>query len=211
MAESKPGDTAPTPPEQKFLGITQADTVKMVAACVLGIAGTLIVNWWTSKEAHLAIRLDDTVRFKGDKSQIGINTFSVTNEGSKEADGVECSFEMEGAQEVQAYPPSLHAVVKVTGTKIEIVVPTLNRGERLQVSTLGSNASTMPDKLDVTVRGKGVVGEIRNQVRRTSDSYPIPLYIVFLVLAIMLIMPATAAYQFYKSQVESKHIRTVIK
>ena len=155
--------------------MTRTDLVKQVVIAVLTITATVMAtgvgSWWTRKEPHLTVRMNNTVRFKGDASQVGISTFTISSDGTKEAETIECSFQLPGVKEVNASPSSLNANVSIIKDSVVVKVPSLNTGETLQVSVHGNNAEAMPDKLEVLVRGKGVNGENKPPQEKTIINF----------------------------------------
>jgi hypothetical protein len=140
------------------------DWTKLLLTFVLGslIGGPIggcITYRLNAKSPHLTVAVEQPVQFQGDKATIGIINFSVVSDGSMEAEKIECMFRTGAAkiQEVKATPESIKPSVKTDGNKVTVTVDNLNVGEKLFVSTYVTESS--PDKPDVSVRGKGVVGE----------------------------------------------------
>src|SRR5262249_8585055 len=127
MAENKP--TA----ERRILGVSFSDWVKMGLGFLLGIILMAVSNWWNAKAPHLNYVVADPISYQGDKAKFGVINISVTNDGNKEAEGVECSFTANSEiQEVKLAPDTLHAASKVDKTKCSVSLPLLNSGGSLQ-------------------------------------------------------------------------------
>jgi hypothetical protein len=91
---------------------------------------------------------------------------------------VECSFSLGGCtiQEVKASPDNLNAVVKSDKGKASVAVPLLNQVEYFQVSALANDPDKLPASPEVSVRGKGVVGE--NGPKKSSPLESIGMLVV---------------------------------
>lgn len=172
MPQAPNGDEAPEtqaePKEVKFLWLPVGEWVKIVVGLLLLIGGGLIGSWWSSKEPHLYVKQNETVRFQGEKIQYGIANITITNDGSKEAEAVDCKFDLHQVLEVKATPEILNAVVVVKGHKVSVTAPALNPGESLVVSAATNDANGTPEASNVAVRGKGVVGETKPKRDVTS-------------------------------------------
>jgi hypothetical protein len=146
------------------LGMPKSEWVKFFIVTVGGgiLVGAVLASlgWWlASSKPHLTVRVRDTARFQGDKFNTGFATVSVTNDGSKEAEAVECQFALNGVQEAKVTPAHLNAVTTVKDGRVTVTVPMLNEQETLEIAAYTNNASGVEDRVTASVRGKGVVGE----------------------------------------------------
>ena len=164
MSETSSAQPAPpqpvAPPETVFWGLTKADFVKGIGfSLIVGLIGIGVGYWLNSKAPHLTIAIAAPVQFQGDKNKFGILTFSVTNDGSKEAEDVRCDFKTQGAKnpDIKATPDNLSPALTVKDDNVTIKVASMNPGERLDV--VAYVPDVIPEKPDVKVRGKNVVGE----------------------------------------------------
>jgi hypothetical protein len=151
----------PLPREQRFLGMSGSDYAKIVMGVILGsVPAALIVSWINSKAPYLRVAVAETFRYQGEKSQLGVVHFTVTNEGSKEADNVTASLPQSGFkfEDVSARPKALEPTITPKGDTVLVNVKTLNVGEEIEVWAL-ANSDKVPDHVDVNVRGTGVIGD----------------------------------------------------
>ena len=185
--------TQPTDTTQKkewsFLGVTLADLSKTVIGFVAGVLLSLFGFWLTAKSPHLKVTVPETIMYKGEKNQVSILNVTVTNDGSKEAEEVECWLLIPGTkvQEVKAGPDQLAPVVTMKENKVQIAVKTLNPREDFTVSALLNTPEKPTEQPKVEVRGKGVIGE------REAKSQ---LSTLEQMLIIMLIVSLSAAATF---------------
>lgn len=153
----------PDAPKQarQLLGVPIGTYLIAVITLVLGFFLGLLTNWWNAKEPHLRVTVSDVITFQGETTEFGIINFSVTNDGSKEATEIECFCTLWGCtiHDAQASPTPLHAVVNKKDDTMLITLDLLNVGETLQISAVAANPASIPTRPDVTVRGRGVVGE----------------------------------------------------
>lgn len=143
-----------------------------VITALIGGAFTLLVVWLYAKEPHLSYRVNETVSFQSDKNFISITTFTVTNDGNKEAVDIQCSFDTPGVEDVQLFPADLHAkkekLPNSTGT--EVPVPRMIPGEELQVSIYFKNI-TPPKLLQVKVKCSSSIGSNKPINSASNTSY----------------------------------------
>jgi hypothetical protein len=159
--EIAPDDDKPAEKtEPKFLGLTLGDVVKMGLTALLTLLVTLLIAWLTAKEPHLRFSVSEPIQFQGEKFKVGILNVVITNDGSKEAENVECSMRLEGTKirEVKVSPENLKPSISIKGDKAELAWPMLNPTENPQVSAL-LDAEMLSSKPDVKVRAKGIVGD----------------------------------------------------
>jgi hypothetical protein len=115
----------------------------------------------------------------------------ITNDGSKEAEDVDCSLLLKGSkiQEVKASPDNLNPAVSFDQDKASVKIKLLNVGEFLFVSALVNNPDSLPSDLSPQVRGKGVVGE--KAARRMSlADIAVDIDIVFCVISVPFLITA---------------------
>ena len=170
-----------TPPERKILGVTFSDFTKVVAgaiaAVVAGMIGSLFTYWLTTSSPHLSVAVSPAYQLPEDKTdkRFGITVFSVTNNGSKEAENVECTFTtpttkhpfiLGTAENLRKAPRDspcimvigehLHPITTIKTNKVTINVASMNPGESFGVGIFGFDVP--PERPVVKVRGKNVVG-----------------------------------------------------
>jgi hypothetical protein len=133
-----------------------------VVGVVMGALGMMFANWWTSKSPYLWITGGETITFPGVKNQFAIVGFAVINDGTKEAEDVQFSFNSpdSAVQEVRAIPDSFGATASFDSKTHDVSgrLGTVNVGESFQVSAMVTNPDKLPAKITPKVRGKGVVG-----------------------------------------------------
>jgi hypothetical protein len=174
-------ETAPQP--RTYLWLTPGEWIKSLLPFIFGIIAGLMLSWWNAKAPHLAYTVSDPIPFHGDKTQFGILNVTIINDGSKEAEEVDCLLPLKGCkvQEVKASPDNLSPVVSFDQDKASVKVRLLNAGESLQISALANSPDTMPPNLTPQVRGKGVVGE-RAAKSDTLNGIMIPILSVLSVI-----------------------------
>ncbi len=188
--------TQPTDTTQKdewsFLGVTLADLSKTVIGLVVGVLLTLFGFWLTARSPHLKVTVPETIMYKGEKNQVSILNVTVTNDGSKEAEEVECWLLIPGTkvQEVKAGPDQLAPVVTTKENKVQIAVKTLNPREDFTISALLNTPEKLTEQPKVEVRGKGVIGE-----REAKSQLSILEQILIIMLAVTLSGVASAIVQ----------------
>ncbi len=92
-----PATTAPEA-ERKWFGKSPGDWILAVVIAPIYSLLLLGVGYWLNSSApHLALNIAPPVQFQGEKTKFGIITFSVTNDGSKTEESVECYFKTQGA------------------------------------------------------------------------------------------------------------------
>jgi|ERR1051325_4363648 hypothetical protein len=161
MSENTPPSPAPTgrnleaSPEKTFLGLTLGDAIKYLLGLVAGLLLAIFGLWINKSSPHLAISVSESVQFEGKASKFGILSFSVANDGSKEATNVVCAFKIHGARkpDIRATPDILNPQITIQDDMAVIKLASLNQGERLNV--VAHIPDVLPDKPTVTVRGDG--------------------------------------------------------
>ncbi len=190
--------------ERSFLGVTLADLSKTVIGLVVGVLLTLFGFWLTARSPHLKVTVPETIMYKGEKNQVSILNVTVTNDGSKEAEEVECWLLIPGTkvQEVKAGPDQLAPVVTTKENKVQIAVKTLNPREDFTISALLNTPEKLTEQPKVEVRGKGVIGE-----REAKSQLSILEQILIIMLTVTLSGVASAIVQaqlLYKKEREER-------
>ncbi len=177
-----------------LLGVSKGDYVKIVAGIIFGLVPGILIAlfgfWLNSKTPHLKVRVPDTIVYKGEKSKLGIVNVNVTNDGSQQAEDIECMLSLPETkiQEVKVAPEILHPTIESSNDKITVRVKSLNPGEDFLISALANNPDKLPAETKVEVRGKGVVGEREATITGT------PNWLLFvLVLLVSFETPALIA------------------
>lgn len=156
-------------PQPTLLGLTLGDYVRMVGTCLLGIVATSFLFWLTTKAPYLRQTPPMVIAYAG-KSKIGIYAFTVTNDGSKEAEDVVCTFDCPecNIKEVTAIPPALSPGIEGKDSHATVKVALLNPREFLTVWVIVDRPEKLLQKCDLSVRGRGVVGEVTPINNNTS-------------------------------------------
>jgi hypothetical protein len=209
MSEASKPDAAK--PREWVFGLTTADIAKMLIPFIPGslIGGGLtgLFNWWLNKKTpHLTVKVQETVRFHGEKNKPAIINFSVTSDGSIEAESVVCTVASSGAtfQEIKATPKNVKPEKAVRDGDIDVSLPLLNVGETLNVSILFNDGQNLPDKPDVSVRGKGVVGENSPPRSDYSSVFVSVISTTLAAFAAMVAMMTISQLLLKKSQAEER-------
>ena len=77
--------------------------------------------------------------------------------------------------DIRVTPDTLNASRAIKGDTIFVTLSLLNQGEDFQVSAMSAEPQQLPNRPEVVVRGKGVVGE---RAARASSNLDIILIIV---------------------------------
>jgi hypothetical protein len=170
--------------------------MKILLGAAIAAAFALVIGWWNAKVPHLTFTVSDTIPFRGDKNQFGIINATVINDGSHEADDVECSFLLKDCniREVKASPDYLNPSCSVVQDKAFVKVRLLNAGESIQISALTDNPDKLPARPVVVVRGKGVVGET---VAKTNTIADIVVSIIGIIVMVGFLIAFTASRLLY--------------
>ena len=183
-----------------------------VGAVVGGILTGLFLYNLQSRDPHLTLYAQNTVKFQGERNQFGIVSFSVASDGSKEAEAVECFFDLGGAkiQEARATPENLRAKTEASGGKATVSVERLNPGESVEVVAWVTDAATIPDKIEVSVRAKGIKGE-RGQIRldRIERENRLLTWTNWLITAVAAYLIATSTLDRRKRRREEEQQRAL--
>jgi len=156
-ADSSP--QKPTAKEKTFLGAPLEEWSKGVIVLLVGILGTLFTVWFTGSKPHLTVKVSDIAKFQGDKHNPGFASVNIQSDGSKEAEEVECQFTLSNVQEVKVSPANLNATVVVKDARVSVKAAVMNPGESMTIAAYTSNTAGVPERPEVSVRGKGVIGD----------------------------------------------------
>lgn len=141
-----------------------------LSSAIFGGIIALAVTWISAKTPHLQYTVSDPVQFQGEKVQIDIAYASVTNDGSKEAEDIECYVQYYGVkvQEVKVTPENLKPLISISENEFELKLALLNPGETFYISTLASKTGSFYKSPKVLVRAKGVKGEAAGRQTTTT-------------------------------------------
>lgn len=159
---------------------------------VVTVTGAIIHDKLQSREPHLVYRSAETIPFNGPNSVLAIYQLTIANDGTQPADDVTCYVRVGGAKIDQykiAAAPSLNVSEKLSGESLTVQVPNLNPSEAVQVSLLatGASTSTLPVKPEVSLRGRGAVGEPASETKAEGRTiWPSALSSAFAAIAVML-------------------------
>jgi hypothetical protein len=129
--------------------------IQVLAGVVLGVFG----YWLAGSKPHLTVKVSEIAKFQGDKHNPGFASIHIQSDGSKEAEEVECRFTLNNVQEVKISPDNLNATWEVKDARVSVKTAVMNPGESLTIAAYTSNTAGVPERPEVSVRGKGVVGE----------------------------------------------------
>jgi len=147
--------------------------VGALVGLLIAVAGPLLVSWFQSHEPKLVYSAPETIPFHGPEKKVATYQVLVANDGRRAVEDVICVIRVPGASiEQRLISPANLSIAytdSVSADSIRIQVPSLNPSETLQVSTLASTTGDLPTMPEVSLRGRGVVGEQR-RVRPASAS-----------------------------------------
>ena len=208
----------PTKKEWTFLGINRADYVKISLGLFTGAMLCLFAFWVNWRSPHLKVTIPDTIVFKGEKNQLGIVNVTVSNDGSKEAEEVECWVNLAGSkiQEVKASPEHLNAVVTSKDDKVKVDVHLLNPKEDLLISALISNPEKLPEKAKIEVRAKGVIGEREAKTQEIAWlvflGTAVAVYgIIFIFVTLISVLFPTFVNRFFLRFIDEAAIKEILR
>jgi hypothetical protein len=163
----------PQPTPKNFFDGPTWEVLKIIASCALGVFGTLLVMWLTEKAPDLRLIVADTVIFQGDKNKFGVIGCRVANEGSKEIENIQCSFDLNDStiQEIKVTPEILKPDFRVEkGNQVRGSVPLLNPGESFQISVMATNPEKLASRPEIFVRAKGATVKTGQQPESFTQS-----------------------------------------
>jgi len=162
MSEEKP---QPPATKKTILGIPVGDiffkAVIPVFSPIFGVLGVALgyyLNQSSIKEPHLTVSIREPVEFSGKERTIAIHGFQIKNDGTKEAEDIDCELWQAGKepQEIKLKPDNIKLTKEVKGNgTVAIHIPRLNPNEALTCSFLSEYSS----KATVNVSAKGILGE----------------------------------------------------
>ena len=141
--------------------------VERVLAGLIGIAvsvaAALIVSRFQAREPHVVYTAAQTLPFSGPKDTLGVYHVTVSNDGKVEVQDIRVVVRIPGAvvqQDKINADRSLKYEASIEGDAVEISTPDLNPNESIEISALASKPGDLPLQPEVSVRGKGVTGEL---------------------------------------------------
>ena len=137
------------------------------------ITANLILGWIQSKPAKLVYAVTRTIPFPSATGILGIYQVSIANEGKTEVESIACSIRVENAtikdKRIQGNP-AINWTVTATNDMLAFSSSGLNAGERLEISILAESVKDLPPVPSVSLRGKGVVGVVRDEGKKQTGS-----------------------------------------
>jgi hypothetical protein len=133
-----------------------------ILAIVVTVVGALIVGKVQAQQPHLSYSYNESIPFSGASNTVSIYQVTITNDGKKEIEGISCVIRIPFAKIEQfksTASPSLAVNSTVAGDSLKSEVANLNPAEAVQFTVLASSQGYLPNKPEVSVRGKGVNGE----------------------------------------------------
>lgn len=163
MPETAQPQPVPPPQLRPFFERMKWFTEKLIIPLMLLILGAGIGYWMQSKKPHLLYSFGEVIQFTGEKDEFGLILVTVTNDGAKEAEDVQCVVELNDCiiQDVKASPRNLNpkTVIQRAGNEAHITIDSLNQSEQLSLMIKATKPNQLEKSLNVTVRGKGINGE----------------------------------------------------
>jgi hypothetical protein len=189
-AHNAAGESAPSNVENQknrsaLLEWLRSKMAEILIAILIAVVSGWFGSWLTSSNPHLKVTVPEMGRFEGEKSNLRILSAIIVNDGSKEAEELECWIELPEAkiQEVSVLPETLQAEkVQKKDSQVLIRLKRLNPNQYIQISGLAVNTGKPDKPFKVEAWAKGVVGE--NQPIRPSTSIAQILNFIPLALAI---------------------------
>ncbi|HKQ06186.1 MAG TPA: tetratricopeptide repeat protein [Blastocatellia bacterium] len=128
---------------------------------VVTIVTGLITLRLQEREPRLVYSTADTLPFAGQNQVIGIYQLSISNEGKKEVEDVDCHVRVPDAaigQKSISASPSINISDSVNGDTLKLHVAGLNPSETIQLSILATAQIYLPPRPEISLRGKGIPG-----------------------------------------------------
>lgn len=169
--EAKPPE--PQKAEKKYFFLDRGKWVEILSTLCIGIVLGWFGFWLTSKTPHISYTVSDITYFEGEKQQFGIMNITITSDGSKEVESLNCFIELDGyiIQEVKASPENLKPSIEnnaLNKGKVSVKADSLNVSELLNISLSLHNPNKSTSTPKITVRGKDVVGTMNIQTNKLS-------------------------------------------
>ena len=151
------------PVGRAVLGLGLGGWTMMIGSCLVTAICAYFVGLLNTKAPYLRQSPPTVVAYGSTTNRIGIYAFTVTNDGSKEAEDIVCSFNCPDChiKEIAATPQTVSPVFESKGDSYATVkVALLNPKEFVSVWVLVDRPEKLLEKCEVSVRGRGVVGEV---------------------------------------------------
>ncbi len=159
--------------------------VSAVLGIIVTVTGAVIVQRLQAREPRLVYSSVETVPFNGPNNVVGIYQIVLRDDGKTEIESISCYIRIPGAK-IEQYrtlaAPSLSTTATVANDAVRVDIPNLNPGETTQISILASNPSFLPNRPEISVRGKGVTGEPQAPAGNSPSESP-RFYILVLTAA----------------------------
>jgi hypothetical protein len=136
----------------------------LVTALITGIitvGAGMLINHFQTREPRLVYSAEDTLPFEGPLENLAIYHVKTENSGKKIVEDVVCQLSFSTGiiqQNRVVLEPSITANEIVSDSVYRLELPNLNPGESAAISILVSSKDQLPDRPEISLRGKGVTG-----------------------------------------------------
>lgn len=135
--------------------------VTAVMTLIVGIISTIIAVKLQVQEPRLIYSITETTKIKMKDQDVAIYKLSVENNGKKFVENIDCQIRISSAN-IEEVSINKDPTIKYTSSVVDDTVvlnfPLLNPSEEVQVSILANASINLPERPEIKIRGKGVIG-----------------------------------------------------
>jgi hypothetical protein len=178
--------------------------ISAIVGIAVAVVAALIIGNFQAREPHLTYSSTESVPFSGPNGDVSIYQVTLSNDGKKEVYDVACAIRIPTAKIDQfklTADPLLNAAGSVSGDSLNVLVPSLNPTETIQVSLLASGSENLPARPQVAARGRGIVGSEKAKAIEGSWLQTIPL--ISLMAASLAVFASGLATRLLRSKSRS--------
>ena len=152
-----------------------------VVTLVVTISSSFIINFVQTKAPNLSYSVQDTLPFQGGDQTLGIYHVVLENDGGTLVRNVVFNVKINDAL-ISNWKTSVDKQIpydySINNDTIVLTFVTLNPSEKVELSILATTKTILPNKPEVSVRGEGVIGSVKETTSTIQTStYFLPLLI----------------------------------
>ena len=159
--------------EERRLNWTQIIITAVVTGIVAFIVGMLLFQFQT-QEPRLTYSAEDTLPFEGPLENIAIYHVKIENNGNKIVEDVICQLSFSTATITQSriiLEPSITYSDTISSNSYRVEIANLNPQESAILSILASSPEQLPNRPEISLRGKGITGVEAPRQERNDNSW----------------------------------------